>query len=116
MSQLRNNKSPIEEMQNDYNNGDNFVFHVVLKYHDMHSEEHKNKIDLLALEGKAIRAYDSVNSGYNRDEELGMTAYDHDIFYARIYTGELVDYINGVDEEPYIKLYSGYLEEHKQVD
>lgn len=117
MSQLRNNKSPVSEMQKDYNDGDNFIFHVVLKYHETSMEKHKNKNDLLALEGKAIKAYDAVKNGYNKDDALGMLSYEHDIFYSRIYTREIIDYVNGVDdEEPYIKLWSEYDEEHKEMN
>lgn len=113
MSQLRNGKSPIKEMQGDYNNGDCFIFHVVLKYHEIYEEKHKNKNELLALEGKAIRRYDAVEKGYNKDDALGMTSYDYDIFYSKLYTHEIINHINGLDEKPYIKLWSGYKEEHK---
>lgn len=80
MSQLRNNKSPVDEMQKDYNRGDNFIFHVVLQYHPSYKNAYKNKNDLLALEGKAIKEYDAVNKGYNKDDTLGMMSYEHDIF------------------------------------
>lgn len=116
MSQLRNNKSPVTEMQEDYNKGDNFIFHVVLKYHNTEMKKHKNKNDLLALEGKTIKEYDAVKNGYNKDDALGKMSYEHDIFYSRIYTSELIDYINGIDEEPYIKLWSEYKEEHKEMN
>lgn len=116
MSQLRNNNSPVEEMQKDYNKGDNFVFHVVLKYHETDMDKNKNQNDLLALEGKAIKEYDAVTNGYNKDDCLGRMAYEHDIFYSRIYTSEIIEYINGAEEEPYIKLWSGYIEEHKEMN
>lgn len=116
MSQLRNNKSPVDEMQKDYNRGDNFIFHVVLQYHPSYKNAYKNKNDLLALEGKAIKEYDAVNKGYNKDDALGMMSYEHDIFYSRIYTHEIIDYINGVDEEPFIKLWSEYEEKHKEMN
>lgn len=103
-------------MQEDYNNGDNFIFHVVLKYHNTDMKKHKNKNDLLALEGKAIKEYDAVQNGYNKDDALGMMSYEHDIFYSRIYTSEIIDYINGIEEEPYIKLWSEYKEEHKEMN
>lgn len=116
MSQLRNNISPIVEMQKDYNAGDKFIFHVVLKYHETDMEKHKNKNDLLALEGKAIKEYDAVKNGYNKDDCLGITSYEHDIAYSRIYTREIIDYMNGEDEEPYISLWSEYEEEHKETN
>lgn len=116
MSQLRNHKSPVVEMQQDYDKGHNFIFHVVLKYHDVYKEKHKNKKDLLALELKTMQAYDAVNKGYNKDDLLGMSTYETDIFYSRIYTGELIEYVNGDGEKPYICLWSGYDEEHKQAD
>lgn len=114
ISQLKNNKSPVDEMQKDFNNGDNFIFHVVLKYHDSDVGNHRNKKNLLALEGKAIKAYDAVKSGYNKDDKLGITMYDEDIFYSKIYTDELIKYVDGTEDEPYINLWSGYKEKHKE--
>lgn len=112
ISQLKANKSPVKDMQEDFNNGDCFVFHVVLRHFDRYEEEHKNKIELLGLELETIERLDSVNNGYNINNRLGWTPTRNDIWESKNYLEQLSDFFEGVEEEkPYIKLWTNYREE-----
>lgn len=112
ISQLRAGKSPIDGMQEDYNNGDCFVFHVVLRHYDKYEEEHKNKTDLLGLEAETIKWLDAVENGYNKNDRLGRTTEAEDIWYSKIYLRELADYFEGEEnEKPFIRLHTKYEEE-----
>lgn len=105
-SLLTRGKEPVEEMQHDFDNGDNFLFYPVLRFHPIYKEKHLNKIDLVALENQAMNALDSIKNGYNKKQDMSLeTSYQRDIRYAKIYTSELIQfYKNPKEDYPYMYL------------
>lgn len=111
MSQLKANKSPVKEMQEDFNNGDCFVFHVVLRHYDRYEQEHKNKEELLGLELETMERLDSVNNGYNINDRIVWTPTRRDIWESKGYLRELAEFFEGItDEKPFIDLWTNYRE------
>ena len=84
-TKLSNNKSPIVKMQNDFNNGDEFIAYVVTPV-KLRSEKYCEDNDLRYFEKKAIEEFDALNKehGYNTNDNTTSKLKEHqNIIYAK---------------------------------
>ena len=113
-SLLKSGNERVKEMQEDFNKGHDFLFYPVLEFHPIFDKKWMNKSDLVALENQTMNYLDSINSGYNKKQDLVLrTHYQRDIFYSKIYLSEMADFISGsIDSAPHINLHSGRMIEY----